>query len=59
MDMLYGPTRSCALPEGIPNALKDHMTCSYTLWQEFLQDVESILVIKLKRAKEDLNINCT
>ncbi|KAG2059590.1 hypothetical protein BDR06DRAFT_967643 [Suillus hirtellus] len=43
--------------EGIPNILKDHMTCSYSLWQEFLQDIESVPAIKLKRAKEDLNMN--
>jgi hypothetical protein len=45
--------------EGIPNILKDHMMCSYSLWQEFLQDVESVPAIKLKRAKEDLNMNRT
>jgi hypothetical protein len=45
--------------EGIPNILKDHMTCSYSLWQEFLQDIESVPAIKLKRAKEDLNMNRT
>lgn len=45
--------------EGIPNVLKDHLTCSYSSWQEFLQDVESVPAIKLKRAKEDLNMNRT
>ncbi|KAG1844997.1 hypothetical protein F4604DRAFT_1937235 [Suillus subluteus] len=43
--------------KGIPNILKDHMTCSYSSWQEFLQDVESIPAVKLKRSKEDLNMN--
>ncbi|KAG2739342.1 hypothetical protein P692DRAFT_20756633 [Suillus brevipes Sb2] len=45
--------------EGIPNVLKDHMTCSYASWQEFLQDIESVPAIKLKRAKEDLSMNRT
>ncbi|KAG1795829.1 hypothetical protein EV424DRAFT_1353400 [Suillus variegatus] len=45
--------------EGIPNVLKDHLTCSYSSWQEFLQDVESVPAVKLKRAKEDLNMNRT
>ncbi|KAG2120449.1 uncharacterized protein F5147DRAFT_646953 [Suillus discolor] len=45
--------------EGIPNVLKDHMTCSYASWQEFLQNVESVPAVKLKRAKEDLNMNRT
>ncbi|KAG1821263.1 hypothetical protein EV424DRAFT_1347018 [Suillus variegatus] len=41
--------------EGIPNLLKDHLKCEYADWDEFLEDVQSISSIKLKRGREDLN----
>jgi hypothetical protein len=43
--------------EGIPHMLKDHITCSYTSWKEFVDDVEKVPVVKLKRAKEELDKN--
>jgi len=41
--------------ENIPNMLKDHLLCSYSTWQEFVDDVESVPAIKLKRAREELD----
>ena len=41
--------------ENIPNMLKDHLSCSYSTWQEFVDDVESVPAIKLKRAREELD----
>ncbi|KAG1835436.1 hypothetical protein EV424DRAFT_1340551 [Suillus variegatus] len=41
--------------EGIPNLLKDHLKCEYADWDEFLEDVQSVSSIKLKRGREDLN----
>jgi hypothetical protein len=43
--------------EGIPHMLKDHMTCSYTSWTEFVDNVEKVPAVKLKRAKEELDKN--
>jgi len=41
--------------ENIPNMLKDHLLCSYSTWQVFVDDVESVPAIKLKRAREELD----
>ncbi|OJA10910.1 hypothetical protein AZE42_13794 [Rhizopogon vesiculosus] len=41
--------------ENIPNMLKDHLLCSYSTWQEFVDDVESVPAVKLKRAREELD----
>jgi len=41
--------------ENILNMLKDHLLCSYSTWQEFVDDVESVPAIKLKRARVELD----
>ncbi|KAG1880059.1 hypothetical protein F4604DRAFT_1679179 [Suillus subluteus] len=41
--------------EGVPNLLKDYLKCEYADWDEFLEDVQSVSSIKLKRGREDLN----
>jgi hypothetical protein len=40
--------------EGIPNLLKDHLKCEYRDWDDFIEDVQSVPSIKLKRGREDL-----
>ncbi|KAG1871824.1 hypothetical protein DFJ58DRAFT_837139 [Suillus subalutaceus] len=41
--------------KGVPNLLKDHLKCEYADWDEFLEDVQSVSSVKLKRGREDLN----
>jgi len=41
--------------ENVPNMLKDHLTCDYSTWQEFVDDVENVPAVKLKRAREELD----
>ena len=38
--------------EGIPNILKDHLTCQYDTWDEFHDDICSVLMNKIKHGKE-------
>ncbi|KAG1788456.1 uncharacterized protein HD556DRAFT_1403608 [Suillus plorans] len=40
--------------EGIPDLLKDHLTCSYSTWDEFVEDVLRVPSIKLQRSCEKL-----
>lgn len=35
--------------KGVPYLLKDHLKCEYADWEEFLEDVQSVSSIKLKR----------
>ncbi|KAG1768909.1 hypothetical protein EV702DRAFT_1203113 [Suillus placidus] len=41
--------------EGIPNLLKDHLKCDYNSWDEFVEDVQSVPSVKIKRGCEDLD----
>ncbi|KAG1889419.1 hypothetical protein F4604DRAFT_1674070 [Suillus subluteus] len=41
--------------EGIPNLLKDHLKCKYEDWDEFIDDVQGIPSVKLKRGREELD----
>jgi len=41
--------------EGIPNLLKDHLKCDYSSWDEFVEDVQSVPSVKIKRGREDLD----
>ena len=34
--------------EGIPNLLKDYLTCRYNIWKEFKRDIQSITQYKIK-----------
>ncbi|KAG1818236.1 hypothetical protein EV424DRAFT_1540174 [Suillus variegatus] len=43
--------------EGIPNVLKDHLECAYTTWEEFVEDIQKVPNVKLKRSREDLEKN--
>ncbi|KAI6011749.1 hypothetical protein PISMIDRAFT_96202 [Pisolithus microcarpus 441] len=38
----------------IPNLLKDHLTCEYDSWEEFLEAVRNVPTNKLRRAQEEL-----
>ena len=40
--------------EGIPNVLKDHLTCRYDTWEEFRSDIRSVPMNKIKRGKETI-----
>ncbi|KAF9232043.1 hypothetical protein BU15DRAFT_81671 [Melanogaster broomeanus] len=40
--------------EGIPNLLKDHLTCHYTTWDELVDDIRGVPIVKLKRGREEL-----
>jgi hypothetical protein len=35
--------------EGIPNLLEDHLKCMYSTWDEFVEDIQNVLNIKIKR----------
>jgi hypothetical protein len=41
--------------EGIPDLLKDHLKCDYDSWDDFIDDVQSVSSVKLKRGREDLD----
>ncbi|KAG2034213.1 hypothetical protein BDR03DRAFT_984557 [Suillus americanus] len=41
--------------EGIPNLLKDHLRCEYEDWDEFVDDVQGVPSVKLKRGHEELD----
>jgi hypothetical protein len=41
--------------ESIPNLLKDHLKCTYNTWDEFVEDIQNVPNVKLKRGREDLN----
>ncbi|KAG2141360.1 hypothetical protein DEU56DRAFT_911467 [Suillus clintonianus] len=41
--------------EGIPNLLKDHLKCDYKNWDEFIEDVQTVPSVKIKRGREDLD----
>ena len=38
--------------EGIPNILKDHLTCQYDTWDEFCDNIHSVPMNKIKHGKE-------
>ena len=40
--------------EGIPNILKDHLTCQYDTWDEFRDDIRSVPMKKIKCGKETI-----
>ena len=40
--------------EGIPNILKDHLTCQYDTWDEFHDDICSVLMNKIQCGKETI-----
>ncbi|KAG1818249.1 hypothetical protein EV424DRAFT_1540191 [Suillus variegatus] len=41
--------------EGIPDLLKDHLKCDYDSWDDFIEDVQRVPSVKLKRGREDLD----
>lgn len=41
--------------EAILNLLKDYLKCEYADWDEFVEDVQSVSSVKLKRGREDLD----
>ncbi|KAG1770130.1 hypothetical protein EV702DRAFT_1049455 [Suillus placidus] len=41
--------------KGIPNLLKDHLKCDYNSWDEFVEDVQSVPSVKIKRGRKDLD----
>jgi hypothetical protein len=41
--------------EGIPDLLKDHLKCIYNSWDEFVEDIQDVLNVKLKRGHENLD----
>jgi hypothetical protein len=43
----------CAV-DGIPNILKDHLSCRYETWEEFKKDIRGVTPHRIKRGKEKL-----
>ena len=43
----------CAV-DGIPNLLKDHLSCRYDTWEEFKKDIRGVTPHRIKRGKEKL-----
>lgn len=42
--------------EGIPDLLKDHLTGTYSTWDQFIEDVRRVPSIKLQRSREKSEI---
>ena len=43
----------CAV-DGIPNLLKDHLSCRYDTWEEFKKDIRGVTPHRIKQGKEKL-----
>jgi hypothetical protein len=41
--------------ESIPDLLKDHLKCVYNSWDEFVEDIQDVLNVKLKRGRKNLD----
>jgi hypothetical protein len=41
---------------GIPDLLKDHLTGTYSTWDQFIKDVQRVSSIKLQRSRKKLEI---
>ncbi|KAG2746616.1 hypothetical protein P692DRAFT_20886750 [Suillus brevipes Sb2] len=41
--------------ESIPDLLKDHLKCVYNSWDEFVEDIQDVPNVKLKRGRENLD----